>query len=184
MKKYLFLDIDGVLNSQDWFKSDKFDDLQEKIVRGKRPNDFFAFDPTAIELLTDIVTATDCEIVISSSWRKSRNIEQLQDLFREVGFCHPGKITGKTDSSYNWLLPKVHCPSIRGLEIKVWLDLNVRKTEKGFTNDDFTYCILDDDTDMLYEQKNNFVNTNSQTGLTSNDVSKVIRILNENRKVN
>lgn len=175
MKKYLFLDIDGVLNSQDWYNSDECADLVQPNIKLTTS---FHFDPAAIELLNDIVLATECEIVISSSWRKGRNVHQLQDILREVGFRHPGKIIGTTDSSYNWLKPGVHCPSIRGLEIKVWLDLNVRKTKKGFTNDDFTYCILDDDTDMLYEQKDNFVNTNPQVGLTPDDNSRAIKILN------
>jgi len=44
---------------------------------------------------------------------------------------------------------------------------------------EYNYCIIDDDTDMLYEQRNNFVNTDPQTGLTLDNVSKVIEILNK-----
>ena len=32
---------------------------------------------------------------------------------------------------------------------------------------------------MLYIQRNNFINTNPQTGLTEKDVKKAIRILNK-----
>lgn len=179
MRKFLFLDIDGVLNSQDWMLGDKAQELRTLAIANKTRNNKFHFDPAAIELLTEIVLATGCEIVISSSWRKNRTIEQLQQIFTEVGFEHSHKIIGKTDSSYNWLKPGVHCPSIRGLEIKVWLDLNVRKTESGFTNNNFTYCILDDDIDMLYEQNWQFIHTDPQTGLSSYNVNRAIDILND-----
>lgn len=176
MRKLLFLDIDGVLNSQDWYSSDECAELVQPNIK---LSDVLHFDPSTIELLTNIVLATDCEIVISSSWRRGKTIEQLQELFREVGFEHSHKIISKTDSSYNWIQKGLHVPSIRGLEIKVWLDLNVRKTNKGFTNNDYTYCILDDDTDMLLEQKNNFINIDPQTGLTQYNVDQVIEILNK-----
>ncbi len=180
MKKYLFLDIDGVLNSQDWFKSDEFQEILNIKDRGNKS----AFDPTAIELLTNIVITTDCEIVISSSWRKGRTVEQLQQIFTEVGFEHSHKIIGTTDYSYNWLKPAIHCPSIRGLEIRVWLELCVKMVNPDH-QDEYNYCILDDDDDMLYQQRFNFVNTDPQTGLTIEDVDIAIRILNnENKKVN
>lgn len=42
------------------------------------------------------------------------------------------------------------------------------------------YCILDDDSDMLYDQRNNFVQTNAYgSGLTKRLANKVIRILNK-----
>lgn len=44
---------------------------------------------------------------------------------------------------------------------------------------DYSYVILDDDSDMLYEQRNYFVQT-TQEGLTEEDVSKAIKILNYN----
>ena len=41
------------------------------------------------------------------------------------------------------------------------------------------YCILDDDSDMLYDQRNNFVQTNAcGSGLTKRLANKVIKILN------
>ncbi len=41
--------------------------------------------------------------------------------------------------------------SVRGNEIKSWLEKNIDIVE--------TYCIIDDDEDMLSEQLNNFVKT-------------------------
>lgn len=177
MKKFLFLDIDGVLNSGDWTLSDEAQALRRIAVADKVRDNRYWFDPVTIELLTDIVLATDCDIVISSSWRKNKTVEELQDLLTEVGFKYADKIVGKTDSSFSWLKPGIHCPSIRGLEIRVWLETNVKMVNPAYQFE-YTYCILDDDSDMLLEQKNNFVNTDPQVGLTADDASKVIRILN------
>ena len=42
------------------------------------------------------------------------------------------------------------------------------------------YCIVDDDSDMLYDQRNYFVQTNAYgSGLTKRLANKVIRILNK-----
>lgn len=40
------------------------------------------------------------------------------------------------------------------------------------------YCILDDDSDMLLWQKDNFVQTNSYIGLTDKEMCLTIEILN------
>lgn len=164
-RKILFLDIDGVLNSQGRVLSDQHQDMRD-------------FDPVAIDLLNGIVVATGCEIVISSSWRKNRTIEKLQEIFKDVGFHCPERIIGKTGVFFDWIKPGFHVPSIRGLEIKVWLDLNVRKTPTGFDNNQYNYCILDDDSDMLLEQKDNFVKTATWHGLTEHCAKEVIKILN------
>ena len=85
---------------------------------------------------------------------------------------------GEIGKFFDWIKHGFHVPSIRGLEIKVWLDLNVRKTPTGFNNNQYTYCILDDDSDMLLEQKDNFVKTATWCGLTEHCAGEVITILN------
>jgi len=42
---------------------------------------------------------------------------------------------------------------------------------------DYEYVILDDDCDMLYGQKDNFVRTDIKVGLTDADIEKVKEIL-------
>ena len=46
-------------------------------------------------------------------------------------------------------------------------------------NVDYTYVILDDDSDMLYDQRNNFIQTHMYDGLSEDDVKKAIEILNK-----
>lgn len=43
---------------------------------------------------------------------------------------------------------------------------------------DYQYAILDDDSDMLLEQKDHFVQTNFVTGVTDDDIEKIKNILN------
>ena len=57
----------------------------------------------------------------------------------------------------------------RGYEIKEWLDKHT---------DIMNYVIIDDDSDMLKEQKKHFIRTSELTGLTSKLTEKAIKILN------
>lgn len=172
MRKILFLDIDGVVCTE-------FNNRKEYYLgEDKAIFEWYIMNPSCIEHLNTIVQQTSCEIVISSSWRKTFTVKELQDIFEENGFKYPEKIIGVTGVFYEWIKPGVHLPSVRGLEVKVWLDLNVRKTPTGFNNNQYTYCILDDDSDMLYEQRNSFIKTTNQEGLTLEKAREVIKILN------
>ncbi len=64
---------------------------------------------------------------------------------------------------------KFHIP--RGVEIDNWINWNTGDEE-------FRYVILDDDSDMLLSQKDNFIQTDSLKGLSKDDVEKAIKILN------
>lgn len=58
----------------------------------------------------------------------------------------------------------------RGFEIQNYLD-----TQK----DVLSYCILDDDCDMLPTQLDSFIQTDFRVGLTEDNVNKAINILNK-----
>ena len=179
MNKILFLDIDGVLNSSDWYSSDDAQELRHiKSDNEDRKNYKFHFDPRKVDLLSQIIDSTDCQIVISSSWRKNRTVEKLQEIFKIVGFSYPEKIVGSTDVFYSWLKEGVHCSSVRGLEIRVWLEKN-REFVNPLYAKTYRYCILDDNSDMLLDQQNNFVKCTNQEGLTLELANRVIQILNK-----
>jgi len=185
MKKILFLDLDGVLIT----------DIVEKAAVEKLDKHGFSWESMSamihliellkqskLYLLCNIVKETNCSIVITSSWRKNFTKEELKIIFAEAGFTYFQNIIDKTENCHNWILPKVHFPRIRGLEIKQWLDLNCRyERGKGFVNQEYTYCIVDDNSDMLLEQKDYLVKINPVTGLTINDVDKIIEILNDKK---
>ncbi len=161
MTKIIFLDFDGVLNSQLWYVSTK----------GNRERD--DLDKEAIGFLNNLIKKTGAKVVVSSTWRLGRSIQELQDILNRNGF--EGEVIDKTkDLRYGdggaW--------SVRGNEIHCWLDENA--TKFGFSQFDFKhYVIFDDDSDMLYCQRNNFIQTDGYVGLTPTNTYKAEKILNQ-----
>ena len=162
MKKIIFLDIDGVLNSLDWYISDD-------PLRGRGH-----IDPIAIKRLNDITDSTGAYIVLSSSWRHDYNNTVI--LLKKNGLT--GKIIGKTpDLCLN------NKYIIRGNEILKWLidhKTFLELPQKSNILDYKSYVIIDDDNDILLMQSDNFVHTNYNYGLTNENVNKAIIILNNN----
>ena len=163
-RRICFLDVDGVVNSSNYFYRTK-----------GRAGDF---DPEAIALLNQL-KAIDAEVVISSSWGESA-IKPLQDVGLEL------PIIGVTEHFHSdWLC--------RGNEIEKWLihkfggmATKYGKNHAGipyhraYNHDhgDYEYVIFDDDTDFLLGQKDNYIRTDYETGLTQADIDKAIKILN------
>ena len=73
INKYLFLDIDGVLNSVSWYREEW--SKNHAYPQGD-------FDPKCVELVNRIVEETGCKVVVSSSWRTESN---LQSIFDKAG---------------------------------------------------------------------------------------------------
>jgi len=144
----LFLDIDGVLNSMNYFEYLYNNNLKER----------FPIDPCAKKLLEDMVIQHDFEIVLSSTWRMNFNPDNSYHITTwadEKLSC----ILGET--IFNRIIDVTPIMSgKRGTEIQYWLDNN--------GNPD--YIILDDDSDMLDNQLAYFVKTNNKCGLTAENV--------------
>ena len=149
MIKVLFLDIDGVLNTdrQHWHCQ----------MNGITPVDEFGyeFDHKAVDNLATILEETDAEIVISSSW-KFLGLQTLQKMWKDRNL--PGTILDITPDGKS-----------KGLEINEWLMEREAQVIR--------YAIIDDENDMLTKQQKHFVQTNSQFGITCKDVERVISIL-------
>lgn len=156
----VFLDIDGVLNSAIFFELN-FKDKQSYETREDIA--LSMIDPKSVENLNSIIKqVSNVQIVISSTWRRGYTKEELNTFLRQKGLSKD--ILGCTPA-YNFK----YC--VRGNEIKGWLESN---RPMGF----FRYIILDDDSDMLYEQRNNFLHIDSYAGLTPNHAYKSVRFLN------
>ena len=80
--KIIFLDVDGVLNNAD--------DSDYHVHKGGC--DFYS--PKCVSLLNQITGATGAKIVVSSTWRLSKTVEQLQIKFKEMGIT--GEVIDKT----------------------------------------------------------------------------------------
>lgn len=131
--KIIFLDIDGVLNTEYNLK-DKFGHI---------------FKQEYVQNLADIIKETGAKIVISSTW-KDYGLERMHNLWLEREL--PGEVIDITPDC----IDVVESTNIefydevkRGDEIKLWLTRN-----KEVTN----YVIIDDIDDFLPEQKDYFVN--------------------------
>ena len=175
--KVLFLDIDGVLNSENWFayriycvKNNmvnilmNFVDTDDRNIKHK----LTMLDDRAIANLNRIIEETGCKVVLSSSWRSSIESENIftENLLKLKGFKY----------EFYDVTPRLWFSDFsirRGEEIKFWLDKESEKHEIE------SFVILDDDSDMLPEQMNNFIHVDGQVGLTDRDVLTAIEILNK-----
>lgn len=89
--KVIFLDIDGVLNSEEYALSLGMGGM-------------LGIDPDKVRILDRILEATGAKLVISSSWRGSPDL--LADIRRDVG-------------EYIDITPRLS--GIRGSEVREWL---------------------------------------------------------------
>lgn len=160
MRKIVFLDIDGVLNSADYFD-------QTKHCKG-----YSEINPEKVKLLKEIVDRTGSEIVLSSTWR---NLAKRKDESE-----HP-MYTYLTDTLREYGLKIIeHTPYIdmnRPKEIKAWLD--------GQPDTDIKFVSLDDDfPQQKYDEvgigdclvKTSFYEKDG--GLRREHVEKAVEILN------
>lgn len=186
MRKYLFLDIDGVLNHDEWFGSPEYKNSQENWKVSM-------FDPKCVERVNKILQETWAELVVSSSWRSMADLEKI---FEGVGLPfkfhrtpHANEIYHMSSCDlYNGMYGDNHDDPRwwRGSEIEYFLER---------MDPNANYVILDDDCDMLDSQKDHFIQTcndriytpelykkNEGSGLTEKVMNKAIDILNGNTK--
>lgn len=135
------------------------------------PNNFDDFGPnfhkTFEDNLKHIIEQTNANIVISSTWRLA-GLDEMKRMWKKRGLA--GEVVDIT--------PSGTMDNIRGDEIQAWLDENEVEN----------YVIIDDDTDFLESQMNNFVRTSENYthedsvdigyGLTKKCAEKAIEILN------
>ena len=166
MSKILFLDIDGVLNTE------RQHDHCVKVGAAHVDNFGYAFDPVAVANLKKIVDETGADIVISSSW-KFCGLSTMQKLWASRGL--PGKILDVTPNNVsdemllNVDLSSMDMPAGKGSEIKEWLSTSGQNVTH--------YAILDDVPDMLPEQQSHFVQTDPRVGITQDDVRRIVFML-------
>lgn len=161
MRKIIFLDIDGVLNSLDYFES----------VKGHKG--YKEINPEKVKLLKEIVERTGAKIVLSSTWRDlgRRKYEPDHPLYAYL-----------IDTLREYGLEIIdHTPYInqdRPKEIKAWLDRQKHK--------DIKFVSLDDDfPKQLYDEVglgDCLVRTcfyEKDGGLRQEHIERAVEILNQ-----
>jgi len=197
--KVIFLDIDGVMNSTVFYKKRhqrrwrkpitwwyaikrlvrKLFRIEPKAISladWKIPDSHYTFDyqfkrlqeetcPQKWEWLSEWCNETDTKICISSTWKNhfgikdKRTPELWEDALVKLGF-KPGTYVGITETHR----------TLRGDEIKDWLDKHLEVTD---------YAILDDDSDMLPEQFVKFHHCDPWFGLSPNHLYRIDRQFNK-----
>jgi hypothetical protein len=203
--KVLFLDIDGVLNTQKFIvasqkKTDKqhavpdegpksftLDELAEmmearekadpvKVAKERWDWHVNMLDPVRIKRLNRIVNETGCVVVLSSSWRIGMDLWELSAMLQSKGAEFT--LLSKTPS-------KTTNDECRGDEIWWWIrdwndDVARKKMDEGNIVDRFV--ILDDDSDMGMLMANlvrtSFFGEDDEAGLNETHVEECIRRLN------
>ena len=167
--KVLFLDFDGVLNDyypgygnliDDEWKKDRKQRMKAKNfiyrIMKKYSIDRSQYEnPPSLEMVDDldydmiqwlnkIVRETDCVIVFSTSWRGS-GVENLAFILAMKGFLYPDNCIGRTGRVSGVIIPnKPRSGSVRGLEIKEWLETCVEKNIEKYGELE-SFAILDDE---------------------------------------
>ena len=138
MRRAVFLDIDGVLAPiRTW---DRYGDL----------------DPACVEVLNEIVTRGEADVVVSSTWRYGKSVAELQAMLEAQGFT--GRVVDKTPTG----IPGAG----RGDEIAAWL------AEHPVSG----YVIIDDHADMG-GLAGRLVQTQPAHGLQPADAARALAIL-------
>lgn len=169
MNKVIFLDFDGVLNTENY---------QAKLRQEGKPQwDNFGqiFDPEAVENLKMILdTVPEALIVINSSW-KLEGMDTVKAMWKARNL--PAKIHSATPD----YVPDISCIDLedydniamlagKGNEVKQWLEQNAPKG--------CTYVILDDMPDFLPELDEHLICTDPRVGITMENAMEAIGLLN------
>ena len=153
MRKIIFLDFDGVLNTEYYQGLLQF--------QGKQWQDQYGafFDPRAVRQLKRVIDTTDADIVVESSW-KYLGLEAMQELWRVRNL--PGRVIDIT--------PSLTDNASKGEEIAAWLS--------EYAMPDTRYVIIDDEYVVLDSQIPYFILTNPYEGLTEEQADRAMLILN------
>lgn len=122
--KIIFLDIDGVLNSE-MYKASRTEDSSDNYI-----------DLSRVKLLADLVNATDAKIVLSSTWRVDWN--------KNPNLCgNNGKYINRCLAQFDLSImdktPFISFFSARQKEIQSWISHHYNEVESFVILDDMNY---------------------------------------------
>lgn len=173
IQRYLFLDIDGVLNTMrysNYLIDHDEDDTDE---------DGALFDPEAVANLDTIIkNVPGVKIIISSTWRfkgwdwMNRLWEKRQLPGKIYSFTPGLEFTRFVDIIHQKYSESVYPYGTRGLEVGEWLRLNASRNSTLYK-----YAIIDDEDDFPSFYQEHVVLTDPMLGITKEVVIKVIKAL-------
>ena len=150
--KVIFLDIDGVLNSDEYL-----DKVKKSEIQGIERD----IDVEKVKLLKRAIDETGARVVLSSSWRYTRNARDLKELLANYGI--------RVDST-------PYIQDERGLEIKKWLSEN-QGVEDFIILDDEIFDSFDEELIKKLVKVSNGNGRSLGEGLLPKDVDEIIERL-------
>ena len=165
--KVLFLDVDGVLNSNNNLFFDR------------------VIEDDKLQILKSIVEQTNAKLVLSSNWRcDARSLSRLWTALENAGLTlysmtpfgvkidDMQKTPWKDVQRYDEFIFEDEINNDRGAEIAWWIWCRREKIDK--------FAIVDDeDVDIRKYFPNNIVKTGFSTGLTLKDAAKIVKMLED-----
>lgn len=166
-RKYLFLDLDDVLNTGEYSNYLEKNNLPQFDKYGA------IFEPKAVENLQYIIDKTHAKIILTSTWRYD-GFDRMLQLWKDRNL--PSVLVDITPDLFP--VGEKRPIGLRGLEIDNWL--NYKRGSDFCVH--YTYAIIDDEDDFLLHQLEHIVLTDPMKGLTREVANKVISILNTNEQ--
>lgn len=190
--KIIYLDIDGVLNCEEAYLNGECRYVKHNLNKGDDlKNRHQAFYSKSKFWINKLIKETGAKIVISSTWRLS-GIEWLREVWKHEKM--EGEIIDITPSFINTKIGDEGYTVPRGVEIDYHL-----KNKLGFYHINWckegqqeymnisnveNYIIIDDDSDMLYKQRNHFLHVlpspRNKSGFGEEHYQKGLKMLNKN----
>lgn len=163
--QYVFLDIDGVLNSRP-FMLKTF--TLENPARGSDD----ILDPDAIEILNQIMDKMpEALIVVCSAWRIIHTPAQIGRMLTAKGFRYRRNLRGATGNRGSQMAQELKLPyekASRGLEIALWLETLAEKP--------YRFCVLEDSQDW-FTLKDHYVRCTDQLGLQPQHIAEALSVM-------
>jgi len=181
MRRFAFLDLDGIVNHKTWLRAIADGHEQRPTVRMADRDQAVLINPAKVELLNMLVRP-GIEWVLSSTWRgdgSDRARTHVQSVLEQLGWR--GQLIGSTPvlrtvpkmvSAHGFQLGQ----PTRGVEIMVWLESNGFRREQ--LGKDVRVAILDDDDD-IEPLKEHWVAVDDTSGLTEENVLCGLSLLGE-----
>lgn len=156
MTKILFLDVDGVLNTDSMFAQQTGDDATGT----------YKLCDKRIAMLNAMLEAVGAKVVLSSSWRRSASHVAFLEEQGALKHKHEDWRTG--ESPVRDLDTGAYLHHERGREVAEWLSRHPEVTQ---------YAIIDDLEGFLPEQNRYMVRTSSYFGLGKKHIRVLTRLL-------
>ncbi|AFF28274.1 gp276 [Sphingomonas phage PAU] len=162
MKRYkalIFLDIDGVLNSERFYELRSQGKLEKLEIEHDMCSD-------SISMIDEEFSKhfPEVAIVLTSTRRFDHTVKEWNTIFKSLGLNNIPiiDVTNRHDNSFGY--------GFRGGEVYQYLLENKVILETSTNN----YVIFDDDCDFLIEQAPRFFRINKQIGITYNDIHEAL----------